>query len=71
LPREREKGPVGTPQDIAQGCVEVPVLSFLVVFRRLSPGLRRGRTEPQFRGLLYLAVILLLAGMFFCHRVEG
>jgi len=46
------------------------MLSFLVVFRRLFQGVRRGWREPQFRGLLYLAAGLLLAGMFFYHRVE-
>jgi hypothetical protein len=47
------------------------LLSFLVVFRRLFQGLRRGWAEPQFRGLLYLSMVLLLTGMFFYHRVEG
>ena len=42
-----------------------------MVFRRFFQGLRRGWAEPQFRGLLCLSVILLLAGMFFYHRVEG
>ena len=46
------------------------MLSFLVVFRRLFQGLRRGWREPQFRGLLYLTIGLLLAGMLFYHRVE-
>ncbi len=46
------------------------MLSFLVVFRRLFQALRRGWADPQFRGLLYLALGLLVAGMFFYHRVE-
>jgi voltage-gated potassium channel len=48
----------------------VPVLSFLVVFRRLGQALRRNWQDPQFRGLLYLTVLLLLAGMLFYHRIE-
>jgi voltage-gated potassium channel len=49
---------------------EVAVLSFLVVFRRFWQALRRSWEDPQFRGLLYLTALLLLAGMFFYHRVE-
>jgi voltage-gated potassium channel len=49
---------------------EVSMLSFLVVFRRFFQALARGWRDPQFRGLLYLAMGLLLAGTFFYHRVE-
>lgn len=47
------------------------MLSFLMVFRSLFQALRRGWHDPQFRGLLYLTLGLLLAGTFFYHRVEG
>lgn len=47
------------------------MLAFLVVLRRFWQALRRGWADPQFRGLLYLSALLLLAGMFFYHRVEG
>lgn len=47
------------------------MLAFLVVFRRFWLALRRSWAEPQFRGLLYLTILLLVAGMFFYHRVEG
>lgn len=46
------------------------MLSFLVVFRRFWQGLRRSWGDPQFRGLLYLTAVLLVAGMLFYHRVE-
>jgi len=46
------------------------MLSFLVVFRTLFRALRRGWHDPQFRGLLYLTLSLLLIGMIFYHRVE-
>lgn len=46
------------------------MLSFLVVIRRFWQALRRSWGDPQFRGLFYLTVLLLLAGMFCYHRVE-
>ena len=46
-------------------------MSFLVVFRRLGRAIRRGWSDPVFRSLMALAAILLVAGTFLYHRVEG
>jgi hypothetical protein len=47
------------------------MFGFLVVFRRIGRALRRGWHDPSFRGVVYLAVTLILAGGLFYARVEG
>lgn len=44
---------------------------FVVVFRRLWQAVRRGWDDPVFRSLAALTLVLLIAGSFLYHRVEG
>ena len=46
------------------------MLGLLVVFRSLFRAIRRGWSDPAFRGLLFLTLMLLLAGMLFYRQVE-
>ena len=46
------------------------MLGLLVVFRSLFRAMRRGWKDPAFRGLLFLTIVLLVAGMLFYRRVE-
>ena len=47
------------------------MFGFLIVFRRLFRAVRRGLGEPGFRGILGLALLLLLAGTIFYAHAEG
>lgn len=47
------------------------MFGFLVVFRSLGRALRRGWSDPAFRGVLWLALLLIGVGAFFYARVEG
>ena len=47
------------------------MISFFVTFLRFLNGLRKGLKDPEFRGLLFLVVILLTSGTFFYSQVEG
>lgn len=47
------------------------MFGFVVVARRLGRALRRGWSDPAFRGVVYLALTLVLAGGLFYARVEG
>jgi hypothetical protein len=47
------------------------VFGFLIVFRRLFRAFRRGLQDPGFRGLLSIAVVLLVVGMLFYRQAEG
>ena len=47
------------------------MISVFVVFKRLFQAIRRGWRDPAFRGLLMLALVILIVGMFFYRRVEG
>jgi hypothetical protein len=47
------------------------MFGLLVVARRLARALRRGWSDPSFRGVVWIAVTLVMAGGFFYARVEG
>jgi len=47
------------------------MVSFLLAILALFRSLWRGLKDPEFRALLFLVVLLLLAGTVFYHRAEG
>ncbi len=47
------------------------MFGFIVVFRRLFKAVRRGFSDPEFRGLLGLVAILFIGGTLFYARAEG
>lgn len=47
------------------------MISFLLTFWRFFNGIRKGSKDPEFRGLLFLIVLLLASGTFFYSQIEG
>jgi len=47
------------------------MFGLLVVFRRLGRALRRGWSDPAFRGVVWLALTMILVGGLFYARTEG
>lgn len=45
--------------------------ALFIFLLRLIRGIRDGLKEPQFRGLFWSVVIILLTGTWFYHAVEG
>ena len=45
--------------------------ALFIFLLRLIRGIRDGLKEPEFRGLFWSAVLILLAGTWFYHAVEG
>ena len=45
--------------------------ALIVFFLRLIRGIRDGLKEPEFRGLFWSVLLILLAGTWFYHQVEG
>jgi hypothetical protein len=45
--------------------------ALLIFLLRLVRGIRDGLKEPEFRGLFWSVVLILLSGTWFYHAVEG
>ncbi|WP_420630414.1 potassium channel family protein [Candidatus Leptofilum sp.] len=45
--------------------------ALFIFLLRLIRGIRDGLKEPEFRGLFWSVVLILLGGTWFYHRVEG
>jgi voltage-gated potassium channel len=51
--------------------VEVPVIPFVTILIRFVQAVRRSWKDPEFRGLVGLVIVTLLAGTLFYSRMEG
>jgi hypothetical protein len=47
------------------------MLSFLILLRRFLRAIRLGWQDPEFRGMLYLVLFLLVVGTLFYRSFEG
>ena len=60
------------PSKISVFSVAKKIMPALFIFLlRLVRGIRDGLKEPEFRGLFWSVVIILLSGTWFYHAVEG